>query len=209
MAELNGSTQIVKSEVAGDGYALSMTEYDASGKPNGISIPVPRDERWGSIMLTAAVLKNTTWAQSPIPQIIHAIMYAEQMGLDIIAGDVYLAEGRLATTASAKIRHAMASGRIEGYRIDIVEGPQRTFKYTQKNADKEFTHSDLKAHVEVRVKGWPEPVCYDTTLGEWFQGRNPNWTTRPAYMLRRNALSKALEEVAPMGVESDEAPSAV
>lgn len=205
MAQLGDATQIVKSNEQQD-YSLSMTEFDAAGNRSGFSIPVPRDEKWGGIMLTAAVLKNTTWAASPIPQIIHAIMYAEQMGLDIIAGDVYLAEGRLATTAAAKIRHAMSSGRIEGYKIEIADGPMKTFTYTQKNVEKTFSHPDLKAHVEVRVKGWPEPVIYDTTLSEWFVGRNPNWTTRPAYMLRRNALSKALEEVAPMGVEGDEAP---
>ena len=47
---------------------------------------------------------------------------------------------------------------------------------------------------------------YETTLSEWFHGPNPNWINRPQYMLRRNALSKALEEVAPMGIEADEAP---
>jgi hypothetical protein len=115
-------------------------------------------------------------------------------------------EGRLSTTAGAKIRHAMASGKIEGYSVQITEGEEITIKYTFRQQQQEWKGPNYRVRVTVKVRGFTEPVVYETTLREWFTGRNPNWRERPLYMLRKNALSKAMEEVAPLGVEADEAP---
>lgn len=211
MAEMEGTTKVVKlpyiEQDTRVDYSLKVTDYNAAGAKEELSVPVPKDERWGSIMLRTAILKRTTWKNFDVPTIMHATVYADQMGLDIMAGDVYMAEeGRISTTAGAKIRHAMASGRIVGYSVDIEEGKEISIDYQLKGQACKWTGPDLKATVTVRVKDWAEPVVYKTSLAEWFVGRNPNWRTRPAYMLRRNALSKALEEVAPMGVEPEEAP---
>lgn len=189
-------------------YMIEIKEFDAAGTKRPFMVAVPRNvgSQEASVMLRAAILKRTTWKSFDFPTILHAVIYADRMGLDIMAGDVYSAEGgRLSTTAGAKIRHAMASGKIDGYDVEISEGPKVTIKLKTLG---QYEGPDLKAKVTVYVKGWQRPVVYETRLSEWFLPgtNNPNWLQRPAYMLRRNALSKALEEVAPMGVEGDEAP---
>jgi hypothetical protein len=188
-------------------YTIKVRDVDAAGKFSDFGIALPTDPKWQMVMIRAALLKRTTWKNFDVPTIIHAVIYADQMGLDIMAGDVYMAtEGRLSTTAGAKIRHAMAGDKIAGYTIEITDGPPHKFKFTNKGAAETLDLPNYHAKVTVRVKNWDAPMVYETDLSEWFEGRNPNWRTRPKYMLRRNALSKALEEVAPMGVEADEAP---
>lgn len=206
MPEPTSSTALVP--VEGE-YQIQISEFDAAGHKSNFMVPVPASitSQEASVMLRSAVLKRTTWKAFDFPTILHAVIYADRMGLDIMAGDVYSAEGgRLSTTAGAKIRHAMSTGKIEGYEVDIQPGSPVTIEFQLKGAKSTWTGPNLKAKVTVYVKGWRAPVTYETTLEEWFMGANPNWRSRPAYMLRRNALSKALEEVAPMGVEGDEAP---
>jgi hypothetical protein len=190
-------------------YQISVKEFDAGGGTSMFKVPVPTNisSNEASVMLRSAILKRTTWKSFDFPTILHAVIYADRMGLDIMAGDVYSAEGgRLSTTAGAKIRHAMSSGKIKGYTVEITEGPEISIEYSFKGGKATWKGPNLHARVTVHVDGWAVPVVYETTLEEWFMGANPNWKSRPAYMLRRNALSKALEEVAPMGVEADEAP---
>lgn len=188
-------------------YQIDVKEFDASGRSSIFKVPIPNniDAQTASVMLRAAILKATTWKVYAFPIVLHAVIYADRMGLDIMAGDCYMAqEGRLSTTAGAKIRHAMSTGKIKGYTVDITDGPEISLKNRQ--GQEAYKGPNLQAKVTVTVDGWNAPVVYQTTLSEWFMGSNPNWTSRPAYMLRRNALSKALEEVAPMGVEAEEAP---
>jgi hypothetical protein len=189
-------------------YAISVREIDAAGKGTTFSMAIPDNvsARDASVKLRTFVLKKTTWKDYDIATILHAVLYADSMGLDIMAGDVYSAAGgRLSTTAGAKIRHAMGTGRIAGYEVEITAGPN--IKIPMKSLGT-YDGPNYKAKVTVLVKDWVKPVVYETTLSEWFlpQSNNPNWKDRPQYMLRRNALSKALEEVAPVGVEADEAP---
>jgi hypothetical protein len=188
-------------------YTIRVSEFTPSGTKEEFAVALPNDPKWGDVLLRAAILKRTTWAHCNMPTIIHAVMYSDNMGLDIMAGDTYMAqEGRYSTTAGAKIRHAMASGRIAGYSVDITDGPTKSFAWDSRGAKQSLTLPNYKAVVTVHVKNWLVPITYETTLDEWFAGANPNWRSRPKYMLRRNALSKALEEVSPMGVEADEAP---
>lgn len=198
MPEQSNSTALATIE--GE-YQLEVKEFDAAGKTSVFKVPVPTalTATEASIMLRTAILKRTAMKANELPQVLHAVMYADRLGLDVMAGEVYIVAGRIATTAGAKIRHAMNSGKIDGYKVDITP-LNRKFKSGAEDVD------DLKAVVTVRVKGWAEPVIYETTLREWYLPTNPNWKQRPAYMLRRNALSKALEEVAPMGLDADEAP---
>lgn len=210
MAEQASSTAIVPAN-PGE-YNISIREFDAAGRANNFIVPVPTnvDSQQVGVMLRSAILKRTTWKDKDMPTILHAVIYADRMGLDIMAGDVYMAnEGRLSTTAGAKIRHAMSSGKIKGYTIDMVEGEPITIPWRTSKEAGEYKGPNYRAKVTVHVEGFTVPMTYETTLSEWFVGINPNWRTRPMYMLRRNALSKALEEVAPMGVEPEEAPPLV
>lgn len=210
MAEPLESTAIVPAR-QGDArdYKLDIVEFDAAGKRSQLSMPIPADATWGDRMFRAALLKQTTWKEHTIPTILHAVYYSDNLGLDIMAGDVYMAaEGRLATTAGAKIKHALSSGRIDGYSYSVEQGPLAKFPWKTKNAEGVFEHPNLRVTVTVRVKGWAEPFVYSATLKEWFTGRNPNWRERTEHMLVQNAISKALAFVAPMGVEADEMPPA-
>lgn len=198
MPDVASSTAIVP--IDGE-YQLSVKDFDAAGKSSEFKVMVPNSitSEQASVMLRAAILKKTTWKSADFPTILHAVMYSDRMGLDIMAGDVYTAQGgRLSTTAGAKIRHAMASGRIEGYEVVMSDATG--------GVPDAPNVKNMKATVTLYVKGWTKPVVYETTLAEWYMPSNPNWKSRPAYMLRRNALSKAMEEVAPMGVEAEEAP---
>lgn len=210
MATPTNDMAIVPKEVP-DQYRISVKDFSASGEKSEFMVPVPNQmtAEQASVVLRAAVLKNSTWKAQPFPFVLHAVMYADRMGLDIMAGDVYAGpDGRLSTTSGAKIRHAMNSGRIEGYEVEIESGEQITIPFkSQAGKDCTYQGPNLKAKVTVYVKGFQKPVVYEATLKEWYIGTNPNWYNRPAYMLRRNALSKALEEVAPMGISSEEAPA--
>lgn len=209
MAEIASNTAIVPAESVPQEYLIEVKDYDAAGRLSKFAVPVPTNftSREASIMLRAAILKQTTHKAASFPQLMHLVMYADDHKLNAISGDVYLSpDGRIATTAGAKIKHAMGSGKIAGYTVNITEGPAIKLAYQLKGEKQEYSGPNLKARVEVRVHGWEVPVVYETTLAEWFMGTNPNWRTRPAYMLRRNALSKALEEVAPIGIDTDEAP---
>lgn len=192
-------------------YTIVVSELSSSGGRSNFSVPVPHSmtSRESSLMLQAAILKKTSWADKPFPMVLHAVMYAERMGLDIFAGDVYSVDGgRLATTAGAKIRHAMSKDRIAGYDVEMIKGTPEFIVIPVKTKEGKVDHRvpNLKAKVTVTVKGWEKPVVYETTIEEWYVGTNPNWKARPAYMLRRNALSKALEEIVPMGAEPEEVP---
>lgn len=210
MANPESTTALVPATPVEGEYQLEVRDFTPAGKIDTFRIGFPRETGIElSPFMEAAVLKNTTWKDKAFPIVLHAVYYARRFGLDIMAGDVYMAEeGRFSTTADAKIRHALGTGRIAGYKVVIEPGPVVKIPYQVRGKDEVYEGSNLKATVTVKVKGWEEPVVYSTTLREWFTGRNPNWRFRPEYMLRKNALSKALSEVAPMGVEADEAPPA-
>lgn len=221
MAELEGTQAITRPEILPDGgqivpltqgdggkYRIEISDFTASGKRENFSIALPEDEKWGSIMLRAGLLKRTTWKTYDIPTILHAVVYADNLGLDIMAGDVYMAtEGRLSTTADAKIKHGMASDRIEGLEFETTEGPEEvSIDYTLKGKAEVYKGPQLTTIVTLNVKGWKKPLVYKAKLTEWFMGGNPNWRNRPRFMLEKNAISKAVQLVAPMGMEADEAP---
>lgn len=190
-------------------YIVDIREFDAAGRATNFRLPIPANvsANQASVMLRAVLLKKTTWKQYDIPTIVTAVLYADNMGLDAMAGDVYMTpEGRISTTAGAKIRHAMSTNRIKGYSVELTKGPDVTLEWRTKDGPQKLTTPDLRVKVTVTVAGWEKPVIYEAFLEEWFVGTNPNWRNRPAYMLRKNALSKAMDEIAPMGVESDEAP---
>lgn len=206
MATPDESTAIVPARST-PGYNLDIVEFDAAGKRSVLSMPVPADAVWGDRMFRAALLKQTTWKEHTVPTILHAVYYSDNLGLDIMAGDVYMAaEGRLSTTAGAKIKHALGSGRIEGYSYKVEPGEAISLPWKTSKAEGNFATTNMRVTVTVRVKGWQEPFVYSATLKEWFTGRNPNWRERTEHMLVQNAISKALAFVAPMGVEADEMP---
>jgi hypothetical protein len=204
MAEQENGTALVP--IAGK-TVLEVRDFNAAGGKDIYQIAVPDDEKWGSIMVRAAFLKKGTMAEASFGQIVCAVMYADSMGLNAVAGDVYIVSNRLATTADAKIRHALSSGIIAGYQVEITPGPNMRKKYTIKGNENTWEGPNLHAKITVQVKGWEKPVIYESDLSEWFNGANAAWREHTTFMFRKNALSKALGEVAPMGVDAEEVPA--
>lgn len=218
MAQELSESAIVPSAPSGPGeivqgdmgrYSIQVTDYSASGKAENFAVTIPADAKWGHVMLRAAILKRTTWKQFDIPTILHGVIYSDNLGLDIMAGDVYMAEeGRYSTTTGAKIKHAMSSGKVVGITVDTIEGPEIEIPWETRANKGVFKGPDLTTKVTIHVKDWTQPYVYTARLKEWFVGRNPNWRTRTRYMLEENAKGKACNTIAPMGVDPDEAPPA-
>jgi hypothetical protein len=185
-------------------YQLGIKEYDAAGRATEFAISLSMDDpKWGPRIQTAAILKQSPqWKAAAFPYIIYAVMYAENLGLDVMAGDVFDVGGRLATSNKAKIKRALASGNIEGIETTTVEldapGP-----------DKCVAKKDLECTVTVHVKGWKHPIVRRARLSRWYKGSNPNWRDNPEHMLEMNTTAHACEYVVPGGTEGDEAPPPV
>lgn len=212
MAEQETSTKISTAPstalVPTEGIALKVKEFSAAGGSNTFQMTLPQEGPWFDRQLKAMCLKAGPMADQNIGNILCAIMYAEEMGLSVILGDLYFVNGRIATTADAKIRHALSSGLIGGYECKIDKGANINIHYQLKGQTQTWTGPDLHATVTVHVKGWEKPVVYEADLRDWFNGANAAWREHTAFMFRKNCLSKALSEVAPLGVDADEIPQA-
>lgn len=220
MAELEGTLTTTSPApiVVSNEYTIRLREVNAAGSPEEISIVLPTGnsyKEW-SLLQRAALLKKTTWKASNLSEIMFACLYADSLGLDIVAGDIYSVDGRLNTTTGAKIKHALNSGRIAGYSYEIYpviateDGPVLKHFATKVKDNGIWTEVDkeeLECKVTVHVKDWNAPFVYTARLSEWYMPANPNWGSRTQYMLAKSAVGHALDMVVPMGAaESDEAP---
>lgn len=201
MAEPQSTNAIVP--VDGE-YLIEVKEFDAAGKSKALSVAAPTspDFRSWSLMQQAIMLKKGPWQSRSIQEIFFAIAYANNLGLDILQGDVYpTGDGRINTSNKAKIKQALATGNIEGIEVDIKDlgTPIALDGCTQK--------TELECTVTVHVKGWVKPIIRRSLLSRWFNKSNPNWKGRPEHMLELNTVAHAVEYVHPMATESDETPS--
>lgn len=189
-------------------YNLRLKEVSAGGAVQELVIPLDDVKSWDdfSLITRAVILKKTTWSQSSLPEILHVMAYAESLGLDILRGDVYQVKGRLATTNDAKIKHAMASGRIVGYEYTVEQGEPIEIEYESKGKECTWKGTNLKSTAIIHVKDWQKPVQYQATLKEWFMGSNDNWRSRTDFMMRKSTLAHALAEIVPLGTGPEEAP---
>ena len=207
MAELQGDVTSVPQVIPSGGdtlalpqgsfgsYSIKIKEFNAAGTPEEFSVTIPQNATWGDIMLRAAILKRTIFQANELPMIIHGILYADRLNLDIMAGDVYLVAGRPAISNKAKIKMALATGNIEGIETEIKELAE-PFKQGH----------DLECTATISVKGWKKPLVRKARLSRWFKEKNPNWVQNPEHMLELNTVAHACEYVAPGGTDSDEAP---
>lgn len=209
MAELEGGVEIMPvtdglaKTTQGDfgRYSLQISEYDAAGAKQQFAVAIPQAGAWPDVMLRAALLKKTTFESHPMPMIIHGVIYADRMGLDIMAGDVYLVQGRPAISNKAKIKMALATGQIESIETAIKELPEKPDILRDC-----VVKNDLECTVTLEVKGWKKPLVRRAKLSRWYKGKNPNWKDNPEHMLELNTVAHACEYIAPGGTDSDEAP---
>lgn len=203
MAEVASTpTTLVPTKVEGE-YMLEVREFDAAGKGKSIAVAAPTSSNFAewSLMQQVIMLKKGTWKGASIPDIIYAIAYAHNMGLDIMQGDVYPSgEGRINTSNKAKIKQALGTGNIEGIEVEIKDtgNPITLVGCSQK--------TDLECTATIHVKGWKKPIIRKSFLSRWYNARNPNWAGRPEHMLELNTVAHAVEYVNPTATEDDEAP---
>jgi hypothetical protein len=192
---------------------LKVESVDTVGRTHQLAVRIPNSmstEDWG-ILQRAAVAKSdikNSWAKESIPTIINAIVFADRQGLSFEEGDVYIESGRLATTAKARWKRALATGKVTSVKVETVEDqgepieiPWKTYKESGV-----WKGKDLVTTVTIGVQGMSEPVVYKAKLAEWFVGSNPNWQKRPRYMLESNALGHAAERIVPGATTAEEAP---
>ena len=201
MAEQGNSTALVPSSP--DNYTIKVREFDASGNAQEIAIPVPTSAnfREWSIMQQVVMLKKGTWSKSSVAEILFAIAYANSLNLDVMQGDVYsVGDGRIATSNKAKIKMALATGKIKGWTIDTRDTGEKI------ELAKCIQKTDLECTVVLDVEGLNKPIIRKARLSRWFKATNPNWQGNPEHMLELNTFAHACEYVHPTETGPEEAP---
>lgn len=206
MAELKDNAGLAVLPKQDTGYALSIVEYDAAGKASTLTVSIPTnatlDTIKGNLLLRAAILKSTTWAKFNLPQIMHAIMFADRLGLDIELGDVYSTDGRPAISAEGRIKLAQSKGLITG--ISVKWTPLA--EAMPAGAAKCVLQKDLECEVTIDVKGWTKPVVRRARLSRWYKS-TPAWNERPEHQLELNTIGHACRLIAPIGDPADAPPA--
>jgi hypothetical protein len=187
-----------------DTMKMTVKELSPLGVATVYEVPIPNSanfDQW-SFFQQIAMLKAGAWQKTPVSQIVFAIAYANRLGLDIMQGDVYTTgEGRIATSNKAKIKMALATGKIEYIEVTTVETDDAV------SLPGCIISHDLVCTVTVEVKGWKKPIIKTQRLSEWFMASNPNWKSRPTHMLELNTTAHALELVSPSETGPDEYPT--
>src|SRR6266404_9136493 len=101
MPEPMTGTAIVPAPTVGQELQLVVSEFTALGAKATYSMAIPDNitAREASVKLRTFLLKQNQMKDASLAQVLHAVLYADNMGLDIMAGDVYIVAGRIATTA--------------------------------------------------------------------------------------------------------------
>jgi hypothetical protein len=183
-------------------YLIQVSEFNAAGKKTELSVALPNNtdfHHW-SLMQRTIMLKKGPWAGSNIYDIAYAITYADNLGLDIMRGDVFpTGAGRIGISNKAKIKMAQGTGNIEGIEVKMEPLTNQVGATGLK---------DIACEVTIHVKGWKVPIVRKARLSQWYNDKNPNWKQRPEHMLELNTVAHACEYVpGAAGVtEEDEAP---
>jgi len=206
MAELEGSTTVAPG--APSSYAITVAEFDAAGKKSVISVSLAPDATLDTIkrnlLLRACILKSTTWNKYNIPVILHAIMFADSLGLSIELGDVYTTDGRPAINAEGRIKLAQRDPRYRGHKTTFreIERP------LPKGMEKCVLANELECTVQVFVDGWQEPITRVALLSRWWKN-TPAWNERPEHQLELNTLGHACRFLGSAAIgDPDDAPTA-
>ena len=170
---------------------IPVKQLDKLGRAVEYFVPMPSSplyKDW-SFFQKIAMLKAGPMEKISIPMIAIALMQAEDHNLNVFEGDVYsTGEGRLAYSNKAKIKMALRTGRITGYTCEMKDAPP-VESYP-------FDH-DIECTITLNVKGFDKPIVKTQRASEWYMERNPNWNTRPTYMLELNTFAHACEMVNP------------
>lgn len=202
MAEPKNNTALVPIE--GE-YLMEIREFDAAGKATALKTTLPNEadfKKW-TLIQRAIMLKKGPWSKSNIYETVFGIVYADNLGLDIMRGDVFpTGEGRIGISNKAKIKMAQDTGNICGIEVNIEDTGEKI------DLTGCVQKTDLKCTVTIHVKGWKKPIIRTSRLSRWYKAKNPNWAGNPEHMLELNTVAHACEYVpgAALATEDDEAP---
>lgn len=205
--------QLVEPQTPQTGYTISIRRFSASGDAKPLVAHIPENAGPDIIranpVLLAAVLKDgdPVWQQCEPGFVLVAALQAASLGLDLLQGDIYPIEGRLAVSDKAKIKYTLQQGIFtDAPEIVTVEGAEVVLPWETRRGKGEYRGPDLTTTVKLHVRGWAAPVVYTARLRSWFKGANPNWVSNPHAMLELRAYAKACERVCPVGTQPEEAP---
>jgi hypothetical protein len=204
----------VEPQTPDSGYTISINRFGANGQSKPLVVHIPENASLGMIrenpLLLAAVLKDgdPVWSGYEPGFVLIAVLHANSLGLDILQGDIYPIEGRIAVSDKAKIKYALNSGLFnDAPEITTEVGAKVTIPWETRRGKGEYVGPDLKTTVKLHIRGWQLPVVYTAELRSWFKGANPNWVSNPQAMLEMRAYAKACERVCPVGTQPEEAPA--
>jgi hypothetical protein len=217
MAEPITGTAIVPAQASTD-LAIEIKRF-VGGVPSTLRVEIPTGtslEQLGRnpIWLAAALHEfDPGWRSYDFGLTLMAVLYAQKAGLNIVAGEVYVVDGRIATDSDAKINTGRRMFPDSRVKVETTPGPIIEIPWeTQKTKG---IYKDVNWHCKVTLYANAEDqardlplVVYETDLSEWYKGANANWRARPRYALEKNALGKAYERIAPVGCDTDEKPPA-
>lgn len=189
MAEQANSTALIPVEGQ---YQLEAKEFDAAGKATLLKVTVPDTgdfSKW-SLMQRAVMLKKGPWQASSVYEILFGILYAENLGLDVMRGDVFpTGNGRLGIANKAKIKMALDTGNVAGIQVSFRDTGSliSVAGLTAK--------TDLECTATIHVRGWKVPIVKKGLLSKWFKAKNPNWVGNFEHMLELNTVAHACEYV--------------
>lgn len=207
MAEPKNETVVTPDPKTGE-YLITIKEFDKMGKSTNISVALPTtsDFKMWSLMQQAVFLKKGTWEKQSLYEIVLAIAYAQNLGVDIMQGDVYpVGEGRLSLSNKARIKLALATGMVQGIQVEFKKLAEKLPEELDKCVL--YPGMDIECKVTVTVKGWQHPIVRTAKLSRWYKEKNVNWRDNPEHMLELNTTAHACEMVAPGATYDDEAPT--
>jgi hypothetical protein len=182
---------------------FEVREFKQDGSSEVLTIPMPDSPdfaKW-TMLQQVGMLKRGMWKTVSIADIFWGLSYAHYIGANVMLGELFpTGDGRWGTSNKYKIKQALATGKIKGFTIDIVD----TKRAVELAGCVQKT--DLECTVTLEVEGFNKPIVRKSLLSRWWNKSNPNWSGRPEHMLELNTFAHACEYVMPGATESDEAP---
>jgi len=210
-APLSPSAPAMSAMRAGS-ITVGVREIMGNGQAREFAIPVnftnlaKPDGSWESVLTRAAFLAIGPMSGVPFGSVVCAVMYADSLGLDVMAKDVYTVDGKLSVSAEGKIKFADQSGLIEWRRIKLSREGNISLPYTEKQQSKTWVGKNLKAVVTVKLRSDPEPQVMEWELADFFSGSTA-WRTDTVSMFSKRALGKTLGILVPTGVDAEDIPT--
>lgn len=185
-------SKVIEAEIV-DEPSVELRIQQSKGA-NIVRVRVPNKIDDLTLTERAALLQGAPqWAQFDGRYLLYLLGWADKNGYDIFKGDVYVVDGRPATTDEAKISNALKTGRVEYLTCSGVEKVANPFSGA----------NDFAVTATLKLKGEEKPRSYTAFLSEWKNPKNLAWQKYPTDRLRRKAMARVCSEAVPTGDGED------